>query len=361
MDPGGERVGHPYVAVDVRGDHRAIGRAVGETAREQIAAAVDYYGRILPAVAGISFADAELAVRPYIDCARRIVPQIVAELEGTAEGAGVTLWQVAVLTCGEELTCLGDPAQHCTTLALSGNGQIVAGHNEDWYAGDVDANVLLRAALPDGTVFLAMTAAGYLPATGISSWGIAGGANTLFSNDTRVGVPNLVLRRWALEARSLEEARARCCHPERARGSNHLYAGNDGRILDIETSGTDQAETWPAAEDGVVCYAHTNRYLAPEMTGYEVSTSVSSERRLARANELLGQLVRPGADLVAVAGTILRDHASAPDSICTHPDPRQPPEQREMTCASQVWDLAAGRMHVCAGPPCESEYQVVAL
>lgn len=354
-------MGHPYVTVDVRGDHREIGRAVGEAAREQIAAAVDYYGRSLPLLGGTTFAAAELLVRPYVECARRVAPEVVSEMEGTAEGAGVSLWQVAVLTCGEELTCLGDPAQHCTTLAISDGGQTVVGHNEDWYAGDVDANVLLRAALPDGTVFLAMTAAGYLPATGISSWGIAGGANTLFSNDTRVGVPNLVLRRWALEARTLEEARDRCCHDGRARGSNHLYADSRGRVLDIETSGASSAERWPAMEDDAVRYAHANRYLMPEMAGYEVSTSVNSARRLARARELLDELVRPGADLAAVAGAILRDHASAPDSICAHPDPRQPPEQQEMTCASQVWDLVGGRMHVCAGPPCESEYTVLTL
>ncbi|MBM3146440.1 MAG: hypothetical protein FJ000_00930 [Actinobacteria bacterium] len=352
---------HPYVTVEVRGDHRAVGRAVGEAAREQIAAAVDFYSGALRTLADLSFAEAELAVRPYIERARQVTPQIVAELEGTAEGSGTTLWQIAVLTCGEELTCVGDPAQHCTTLAICGDGQAVVGHNEDWYAGDVDANVLLRATLPDGTTFVSMTAAGYLPATGISSWGIAGGANTLFSDDVRVGVPNLVLRRWALEARTLEAVHERCCHPLRARGSNHLSADRDGRILNVETSGTAHADLRLSSSDGTVWYAHTNRYLAPELAAHEVSTSVNSVRRLDRARELLGELALPGADFVAVAGGVLRDHATAPDSICGHPDPHLPAEEREMTCASQVWDLIGGRMHVCAGPPCESEYAVVSV
>jgi isopenicillin-N N-acyltransferase-like protein len=163
---------YPYTRVEVSGTHREIGRAVGEAAREQILRAVDLHRGGFPAMAGIEFAEAERRVVDYIDCARRVVPFIVEEMEGAAEGSGATLCQVAVLTCGEELTCLAEPAQHCTTLAAVVDGRSVAGHNEDWYAGDVDANVLIDAMLPDGTRFLAMTAAGYLSQV----WDLTAGA-----------------------------------------------------------------------------------------------------------------------------------------------------------------------------------------
>jgi isopenicillin-N N-acyltransferase-like protein len=354
-------MGHGYVRVEVRGTHREVGRAVGEAAREQVRRAVEYYRSGFPAMAGIEFSEAERQVVAYLECARRVAPLIVEEMEGTAEGAGVALEEVAVLTCGEEFTCLEDPAQHCTSLAATDGGSTVAGHNEDWYAGDVDENVFLDATLPDGTRFLAMTAAGYLPATGLSSHGIAGGANTLFSTDVRIGVPNLVVRRWALEAPTLEEASRRATHPDRARGSNHLFADAAGRILNIEASASAHAARWVEPEGSPTWFAHTNRFLEPEMQTYELSTSTNSVRRLERAQELLTALVRPGADLVAVAGTVLRDHATAPDSICSHPNRDLPEALREMTCASQVWDLSAGAMHVCAGPPCESSYDRYSL
>jgi isopenicillin-N N-acyltransferase-like protein len=347
--------------VEVRGPHREIGRSVGEAAREQIHRAIDYYRSGFPAMAGMEFAEAERRVVDYVECARAALPLIVEEMEGTAEGSGATLSEVAVLTCGEEFTCLSDPAQHCTTLAAVASGRSVVAHNEDWYAGDLDANVLLDATLPDGTRLLAMTAAGYLPATGMSSHGIASGANTLFSNDVRTGVPNLVLRRWALEAPTLEEACRRSCHSRRARGSNHLFGDVSGRILNVETSATSQAARWIQPAEAPTWYAHTNRFLEPGMLAFEISTSTNSVRRLERARELLAARIEPGADLVAVAGSVLRDHATAPDSICAHPDLTQPEAIRETTCASQIWDLAAGKMHVCAGPPCESPYDVYEL
>jgi len=355
-------MGHPFVRVEVKGTHREVGRAVGEASREQVRRAIEFYRAGFPSMAGVTFMEAERRVVDYLDSARRVVPHLVGEMEGMAEGAGVSLEEIAVLTCGEEFTCLTDPAQqHCTGVALVSAGHAVAGHNEDWYAGDVDANVLIDATLPDGTHFLAMTAAGYLPSTGISSHGIAGGANTLFSNDVRTGVPNLVIRRWVLEAETLEEACRRACHPERARGCNHLFVDAAGRILDIETSATAHAERWVLPGEEPTWYAHTNRYLEPAMLGYEISTSTNSVRRLERARELLAAEMSPGADLVAVAGRVLRDHASAPDSICSHPDMTLPEVDREMTCASQVWDVTAGVMHVCAGPPCESAYTEVSL
>lgn len=352
----------PYLRVQVRGPHREVGRAVGEAARQRVLQAVEVYRGLFPSLAGMEFAQAEQRVQGYLDAARALVPDMVAELQGMAEGSGATLAQLAVLTCGEEFTCTHDPAAgHCTTAAVVIGERAAAGHNEDWYAVDVDANVFIDATLPDGTRFLSMTAAGYLPSTGINSHGIAGGANTLYSNDIGVGVPDLFLCRWALEAHDLEEVERRVTINGRARGCNHLYADADGRILDVEASATAHASTWLRSSGEPVWLTHTNRFLQPEMLAYEISHSTNSVHRLERAREILGEQVTGTADPVQVLSGLLRDHATAPDSICGHPDLSLPEAEREMTCASQVWDLTNGVMRVCAGPPCESAYEEYSL
>jgi isopenicillin-N N-acyltransferase-like protein len=58
---------------------------------------------------------------------------------------------------------------------------------------------------------------------------------------------------------------------------------------------------------------------------------------------------------------ILRDHAGHPDSICRHPNPAFPDEERLETVVSVLEDLTARQMYVAAGPPCQSTYEVITL
>ena len=321
------------------------------------------------------------------------------ELRGLAEGAAVPFSRVLLLNCGEELTCTLPPEPgHCTSLALAGEGRTVVAHNEDWEEQDIEHQVLLRIATPDGTRILAMTTAGLLAMTGLNSHGLAFGANTVYAQEEeadapagdapsgappaatdeapdeapgetpagvppsalRSGVPDSLVCRWMLEAPTRGEATARALLSERARGSNHLCGQAGGRIWDVETSASRAAVTeGGAVTDGWEWLAHTNHYLAAEMLAVEGSTSMGSRLRYARACALLSEGLGRGVDTVGLVGAVLRDHANAPTSICGHggagPDAPSP------TTASMVWELEERRMHICAGPPCENPYRVVAL
>ena len=57
----------------------------------------------------------------------------------------------------------------------------------------------------------------------------------------------------------------------------------------------------------------------------------------------------------------LRDHDEYPYSICRHEDLNQPPEDRYITVASAIMDLNERVLWISEGPPCNSEYQRVAL
>ncbi len=217
----GRALSNNYLEIEARGSHREIGRQVGEAARALIVAGIAYYEEYHEAMGGGSFAAAEHQCLAYLPPARRALPGVVAELEGMAEGAGVPLAKLLVPNCGEELTCNSDPALeqpaqaaalapppepapppgpaqprgaasdgHCTSLAVRAGGRCLLGHNEDWWVGDLDKNVLLRITTDEGTQIVAMTAACLLPPSGINSHGIATCANTVYANDQRGGVPN---------------------------------------------------------------------------------------------------------------------------------------------------------------------------
>ena len=194
------------------------------------------------------------------------------------------------------------------------------------------------------------------PFTGVTSHGLCSAANTVYTHDIGDGVPNIVVLAAILECKSLEEMRDVITTASRARSCNHLLADSRGRIWDIETTATRAAVI-----DGGKLFAHTNHYVDPELAAQDATTSEGTFKRRARALELVGAGLEAGADPVALAQSVLRDHANAPLSICAHWDDDDPSQDQSVTTASQVWEPSAGRLHVAAGQPCEHDFEMHVL
>ena len=349
----------PLAHLAVRGSHREIGRQIGEATRDIVHATIAHYVDAYPRIAGLTFAQAEIQAQVYLAKAAEHMPQFVAELRGIAEGADVEVMPLLVLHCGEEFTAEADVRPHavgCTAVGVSDGGRHVVGHNMDWYAADVDKNVILDMTLPDGTRIVTVHGAPYLPILGVSSHGFAYVGNSVPSTDNQVGVPNMFVRRWVLEARSLAEAQERACFTARARGSNHFLGHADGTLLTLETSATADAVI-----HGQGHLAHTNHYVAAKMHKYGAAPAQESLDRLARAERLLAEGPATGEDAIDLVARVLRDHAHAPESICGHPQDSLPAAERIMTVHSMICDLDERRVYVRSGSPCEGPYQCIQL
>jgi isopenicillin-N N-acyltransferase-like protein len=358
----------PFVHVQAKGSYRDLGRAVGEAAREQVRASVEFFRAEFEALTSgrLTFGQAELEARAYEREARRRLPQYVEELEGLAEGSDVPFSRLLVLNCGEEFTAdepvAPAPARtrrsgdHCTAVAVAGGGRHIVGHNMDWYVIDAVNNVLFDLTTLDGTRVMGLAGAPYLLMLGMNSHGIGNVSNSVHSADNRIGVPNAFVRRSTLEARSLEEARDKGLLAARARGTNHFLVDTGGRLWDLETSAT---AFHLADHTGHGFMAHTNHYAAPAMRPYEGYGGGESEVRLATAERLLAEGLSAGDDPVALVARVLRTHEPSADAcICGHPDAGLPPADQGMTVGSIICDLDERRIYACAGPPCENEYQV---
>ncbi len=326
-------------------------------------------------MAGITFTEAERQSLEYLPYVKRHLPQYVDELEGMAEAAGLPFVKLLVPNCAEEFTCPADAdtgssphggqsaahaaspppggAHFCTGVAVSHAGRHVVGHNMDWYVVDADKNVLFDLTTPDGTRIVTIAGVPYLPILGLNSHGVACVGNSVYSNDNRHGVPNVFIRRWVLEAPSMEEAVARACFPVRARGTNYTLADADGRIWDLETSGHAAVLI-----EGGATLAHTNHYVHPAMAVFEGYHKEESRRRLRQAEDELVAGVGRGEDPRDLVARVLTAHDGGPDAICGHPDESLPEADQVMTVASLICDLDALRVEACAGPPCENEYRV---
>ncbi len=363
-------MGIPFVHVRARGSHRELGRAVGEAARDQVRASVDFFRDNFPAMTGgrLTFAEAELQAVAYEAQARCWLPELVEEVEGLAEGSGVPFSRLLVLNCGEEFTSdepaapLGQDARsprsgdHCTAVAVVAGGRHIVGHNMDWYTIDAVNNVFFDLTGPDGTRIMGLAGAPYLLMLGMNSHGVGNVSNSVHSTDNRVGVPNTFVRRSTLAAPTLEEARELGLPAARARGTNQFFADTRGRLWDIESSATASAFM---DHTGAGLMAHSNHYVSPEMQPYEGYGGGESEVRIATAERLLAEGIAAGDDPVDLVAQVLRTHEPSPEaSICGHPDQSAAPADQGMTVGSLICDLDERRVYACAGPPCENEYQV---
>jgi isopenicillin-N N-acyltransferase like protein len=358
----------PFVHVQARGSYRELGRAVGEAAREQVLASVDFFRENFTSMTSgrLTFEAAERQALVYAEQARRWLPGHVEELEGLAEGARVPFSRLLVLNCGEEFTSAepvtdappGSPqsGDHCTAVAVVAGGRHIVGHNMDWYVIDAVNNVLFDLTGPDGTRIMGLAGAPYLLMLGMNSHGIGNVSNSVHSTDNRIGVPNVFVRRATLEARTLEEARDRGLLAARARGTNQFFADSAGRLWDLETSATAHALMDHTAAGFM---AHANHYASPTMRPYEGYAGGESVVRHSTAERLLGEGVAAGEDPVDLVARVLRTHEpSLQECICGHPEPAQAPAEQGMTVGSIICDLDERRMYACAGPPCENQYEV---
>jgi isopenicillin-N N-acyltransferase-like protein len=362
----------PFVYVRAQGSYREIGRQVGEAARSQIEASLAFFADNFAAMSGgLSFDAAARRAAAYLPYACRCAPDAVEELEGMAEGAGVSFAALLVPNCAEELTATepvagagpqpapGSPRRPltpgCTAVAVARGGRHIVGHNMDWYGVDAPNNVLFDLTGPDGTRLLAFAGAAYLPIVGLNSHGVGNVSNSLHSCDNRVGVPNVFVRRATMMATTLEEARERGLPAGRARGTNQCFADAAGRLWDVESSATSSAFA-DHTEQGYL--AHTNHYVAPAMAPFEGSDHKESRTRLRTAEALLAAGLDHGTEPVALVADILRCHEPAPqECICGHPEQSEPLGEQDMTVGSIICDLDERRLYACAGPPCESPYQ----
>jgi isopenicillin-N N-acyltransferase-like protein len=378
----------PFIHVQAKGSYRELGRAVGEAARAQVQASVEFFASDFTAMSGgrLTFAAAEHQALAYAVHAERWLPQYVDELRGLAEGSGVPFARLLVLNCGEEFTSsepvVGEAADdlppheagaaggqrsaagpasgdRCTAVAVAAGGRHVVGHDMDWYVIDAVNNVLFDFTVPDGTRLMGIAGAPYLLMLGMNSHGVANVSNSVHSTDNRVGLPNAFVRRWSIEAPTLEGARARGLHAARARGTNHFFADLGGRLWDVETSATAHAMIDRSAAGSM---AHTNHYAASAMAPYEGSQHEESRVRLRTAERMLADGVARGDDPVELVARVLRCHEPSPDrAICGHADASLTAAEQGMTVGSMICDLDERRVHVCAGPPCENPYQTFSM
>lgn len=346
--------------IRTRGSYRERGQQQGEGARPQIQDSLAGYREVIPNAYNRSWQEAVQQASRFLPHGEAVFPQFVEEMRGIADGAGVPFDDVWLLNCYEDLHEARQQTRGCTCVAVgndhTASGHVLLAHNEDWSVADRN-NVYLVYGEPDeGPAFLGMTYGPLLVNIGLNAEGIGVAINSVYPTDRRLGVPRSLHSRAVLNARTIGQAIRACVPKLRAGGYHYLLADAHGELYGVETSAT--AHSLLYGEEGWL--AHTNHFLTPRLQALEEpGVYAGSHVRLNRARRLLrGKL---GQVTVESLQDVLRDHVNHPNSICAHPDPKEPAHEQDVTVASLVMDLTERVIWATSGPPCEGEYAAFRL
>jgi isopenicillin-N N-acyltransferase like protein len=353
-----------YPHVRVSGGPRERGRQYGRAAADRVARSVEIYRRIFAHYADWTWSRVTAHAREYIVPIEAAHPRYLEEIRGIAEGAGLEADDVLALNVRTEVMFAAVArlaARECTSFAAlpgaTADGHPLIGQNWDWKPRMTGTVVILEAEQDEGPSFVTVVEAGLLAKTGMNAAGIGLATNALVS-DRDVGEPGIpyhVVLRAILDARNLPDVLDAVTRHRRSSAANYLVMSHEGMAVDIEAAPGDHSQvwlTWP--KDDVL--VHANHFVCD--TGLKDVMrwrSPDSPFRLERATRRLG--ADRGSIDAASLQALLRDHANHPAGVCTHPDPRLPELERDMSVASVIWDLEDRTLWLADGQPCEVEYR----
>jgi len=353
----------PPPLVEVSGSHRDMGRQVGEARRGQVQHSVENARVLIDQsyhTLELTWEGAKVQAYKYLPFAEERYPQYVDEMRGIAEGANVTFDDVVVLNVMEAVTMDALHLTRCTSFAVNerhtADGHVLAAHNEDWVPEDENDVYVISAKPRDEPPFLAMTYGGLLPNVGFNAYGIAQLIDSVYPNDSRIGIPRLVVSRAVLAARRISGAIGRMLISHRAAGYNHLLVHESGEMYSVEVS----ARRFDILHGTDGYMVHTNHYLSQTMKEIEKDPEelISSRVRYFRANQLLRE---NSTHTIKTLQAVQKDHVNLPNSICNHNIAGIDPTDRESTITALVVDLTAREMHIAWGNPCQNSYHTYHL
>lgn len=208
------------------GTWREIGQQYGEECREEIKDMHAYWENALLAVMPDKTMD-EIVEKSAIfaEPIKAYAPDFMDEIEGIAEGAGISVNEVLFHQGSFEMDVAGPLyIGGCTSFAASGkatkDGKTIAGQHFDWFDGA--AMVMMKLKPKDGPAILGTSIAGQLLQFGINELGVAHYANVLCWPKSIVGIPAVVSAQKALLSKNVPDALRCITQCQNAIALNHL-------------------------------------------------------------------------------------------------------------------------------------------
>lgn len=272
----------------ISGKPRERGRAYGKQFKAAITAFLDK--EIVRAFAKPTGPTRDHMLRYAGACAKEIKafsPTIHDEMEGMAEGSGLRLEELTLITLHEELWHRGvlPKVPHCTAVAVGPTvgaaGDTFIGQTWDWMESVRETSRMLLWKRPEGVDLLAYAYPGLWAGAGMNAAGVSLVWTSAGSGGPRVGVPSYVLIAEMLYQDSLKKALDVARRAKHAGYFTFVLADGEGRLANVEGSPKDV--TVEEATGRMVRHNYGSR----KMTGTPADKDAPLNGRCKRVKDIL--------------------------------------------------------------------------
>lgn len=293
---------------------------------------------------------------PYLD---EEMPELMKEVRGIADGAGVDLAVVMVLNTRYELLKFKkgvDCFEHnectcfCVTDEATKDGETIAGQNWDNSPFIQENLYVIHIDEENGTKIVGLCEPAQLIRSGMNSHGISVNCSTLLStHDVRgIAVPTNFMRRRILQCHEIEEAKQLVERLKPCVSINYVIGSAAGDGVVYETNPKENYRLDPVG--GIITQG--NDFLAdPSIDRFVPADSLHKRHFRGQRMEYLLKK-KKGEITVEYIQECLKDHYEYPGSICNHMG-----GESLQTIASMLYCLNRGYALISWGNPCENEYE----
>ncbi|MCD4773008.1 MAG: C45 family peptidase [Bacteroidales bacterium] len=316
--------------LEVSGTHYEIGKQIGDNFSSKIIASHEGIKELIDAVNSIVAADPATFYDPFVEAAQNHFPDYVDEIQGIADGAGLTFQDIMISNMAIEILYYYyeltgnmkyklDESFGCSTVSYSKDWKLYLAHNEDLFTCFLDYMYVTKIKVNGKPEIINLNYPGLLPGIppGMNEAGIVQSGNDISGLHIEPSVPMAFHFRSVLDSTSLDDAKERASFPHRARTMNH----NIGSFVEDKIISVEAAPSKNQTQIVDEFYVHTNHYILPEMTDIPLDPSglESSESRFNvltskaqayadKPDEVTGELIT----------SFLSSHDGAPLSPCVH-------------------------------------------
>lgn len=351
-----------FKVIEVQGSPYEIGFSHGSIGKEEVLVSIDTYKKMFMTYANLNWETAKKRSRSYIDYINTYDKDLMEEIKGVADGAGVSLEDILALNARSEVIMMegSKVSDGCTSMAITPEAtkdkNTLLAQNWDWKKEQIASILVLKIHQSNGKPDITMvTEGGIIGKVGFNSAGIGVCLNALGTVGNPQGLPLHIILRGILNSVKLSDAIERVNMLPNACAANYLMAASYGEALDMEKSPKDFEVIYPT--NGIL--AHTNHFQTERLKPADTLRFWDSDTflRYGIARKTLDK--HAGQITVDTVKKILKGHLDKPDSICRHEDELEPSGKRMCTVFSIIMDLTKHELLLVRGNPCENEYQKV--